>query len=48
MFLSRNGYTISTPLDEHESTFVSLAAGNLNREAFLAWVNEVVVRKSDR
>ena len=38
MFLSRNGHTIITTIDERESIFVSLAAGPLSRERFLAWV----------
>jgi hypothetical protein len=45
MFLSRNGYTILAPIDEREWVFVSLAAGELEREEFLAWVRNRVVRK---
>ena len=44
-FLSRNGHTINAPLDEHEATFLSLAAGTMNREEFLAWLEAVIVRK---
>ena len=44
-FLSRNGYTISGPLAEHESAFLRLAAGELDREAFLVWVRDRIVRK---
>ena len=46
MFLSRNGHTIIAPIDERESMFVSLAAGKLDRERFLAWVRGRIVRKS--
>ncbi len=45
MFLSRNDYTINAPVEEHEATFVNLASGTLDREALLAWLEEVVVRK---
>jgi prophage maintenance system killer protein len=45
MFLSRNGYTILASIDERERIFVSLAAGELEREEFLAWVRDRIVRK---
>jgi death on curing protein len=45
MFLSRNGYAIDAPLDEHESTFLKLAAGLLDREEFLDWIRDSLVRK---
>ena len=45
MFLSRNGHTINAPPDEHEATFVSLAAGTMDREELLAWLAGVIVRK---
>jgi death on curing protein len=45
MFLSRNGHTIEAPLDERESIFVQLASGQLDRDRFLAWVRERIVRK---
>ncbi len=46
-FLSRNGRTISGPLAEHESAFLRLAAGELDREAFLVWVRDRIVRKKE-
>ena len=46
MFLSRNDHTIIAPIDERESIFVSLAAGELDRERFVAWVRARTVRKS--
>jgi hypothetical protein len=46
MFLNRNDHTIITPIDERESIFVSLAAGELDRERFVAWVRARTVRKS--
>jgi death-on-curing protein len=45
-FSSRNGHTISGPQAEHESAFLRLAAGELEREAFLVWVRDRIVRKS--
>ena len=45
MFLSRNGHTIRAPLEEHEATFLSLAAGTVDREEFLAWLEGVILRK---
>jgi prophage maintenance system killer protein len=43
-FLSRNGHTISGPLAEHESAFLRLAAGELDREAFLVRARDRIVR----
>jgi death-on-curing protein len=40
MFLIRNGYIIDAPLAEHENTFLRLAAGELSRDEFLAWVRD--------
>jgi death-on-curing protein len=48
MFLRRNGYTINAPLEEHVSTFLGLAAGDLDREEFLAWIRERIVRRRAR
>ena len=45
MFLSRNGHTIIAPIDEREAIIVSLAAGELEREEFLAWIRGRIVRK---
>jgi death-on-curing protein len=45
-FLSRNGHTIDAPAGEHEATFLSLAAGTLDREEFLTWLRGVIVPKS--
>ncbi len=45
MFLSRNGYTIDAPIDEHEAIIVRLAAGEIGREEFLAWLESVIIRK---
>jgi len=45
MFLSRNGHTIAAPLDEHASVFLRLAAGELDREGFLAWVRNWIAQK---
>ena len=45
MFLSRNGFTIRASIDERETIFVSLAAGGLEREEFVAWVRNRIVCK---
>jgi death on curing protein len=45
MFLGRNGHTIAASLDEHASVFLRLAAGELDREGFLAWVNTWITVK---
>ena len=45
MFLSRNGYTILASIDERERVFVSLAAGELEREEYLTWVRGRIIRK---
>jgi death-on-curing protein len=45
MFLSRNGHTIAAPLEEHASVFQRLAAGELDRDGFLAWVRAWITRK---
>ena len=44
-FLSRNGHTVSGPLAEHESVFLRLAAGELDRESFVTWVHDRIIRK---
>jgi death on curing protein len=44
-FLSRNGHTIAGTVAEHESRFLRLAAGDLTRDGFLAWVRDRIVRK---
>jgi death-on-curing protein len=45
MFLSRNGHTIRASIDERESVFLRLAAGELDREGFLDWLRDRIVRK---
>lgn len=37
-FLLLNGFEIKVPVENAEQTFLSLAAGELTREAFLRWV----------
>jgi death on curing protein len=44
-FLSRNGHTMAGPLAEHESVFVRLAAGELDRDGFLTWVRDRIIRR---
>jgi death-on-curing protein len=45
MFLSRNGHAIEAPWEEQASVFERLAAGELSREGFVAWVRARVTRK---
>ena len=45
MFLSRNGHTIEASLDERESAFLRLAASEMEREEFVVWVHDRIVRK---
>jgi death-on-curing protein len=45
MFLSRNGHTIRSSIDERESVFLQLAAGQLDRETFVMWVHDRIIRK---
>jgi death on curing protein len=45
MFLSRNGHTVEAPIDERESIFLQLAAGDLDRDGFLAWIRDRIVPK---
>jgi death on curing protein len=44
-FLSRNDHTMTGSLAEHESTFLRLAAGELDRGDFLDWVRAQIIRK---
>jgi len=44
-FLSRNGHTIAGSLAEHVSIFLRLAAGDLDRDGFLAWVRDRIARR---
>jgi death-on-curing protein len=37
-FLILNGYEIQAPVDEQESMILRLAAGELDRAAFTAWL----------
>jgi death-on-curing protein len=45
MFLSRNGHVIEAPWEEQASVIERLAAGELSREGFLAWVRARITRK---
>jgi death-on-curing protein len=44
-FLSRNGHTIAGSEAEHQSQFLRLAAGELSRDGFQAWVRDRIVHK---
>ena len=37
VFLVLNGYEIEAPVDEQERVFLSLAAGEVEREEFTDW-----------
>lgn len=42
-----NGYEIEAPVDEQEHVVLCLAAGDMDREAFTAWLNSrVMVRRT--
>jgi death-on-curing protein len=38
VFLVLNGYEIEAPVDEQERVFLSLAAGEVERDAFADWI----------
>ena len=38
-----NGYEISAPVDDQERLFLSLAAGDVRREALATWIAEHMV-----
>jgi death on curing protein len=44
-FVSRNGHKIAGSLAQHQWVFLQLAAGEIDRETFVAWVRERIVRK---
>ncbi len=44
-FLSRNGHKVAGNLADHESIFLRLAAGELDREKLVGWIREWIVRK---
>lgn len=46
VFLVLNGYEIEASVDEQEQIFLSLAAGELEREAFAAWVRAHLTERS--
>ena len=46
-FLLLNGYEIEASVDDAERVILSLAAGSLTRERFLAWIREHVVARDD-
>lgn len=39
-FLMLNGYEISATVDEQEKTILQVAAGQLNKEEFTAWIEK--------
>ena len=46
VFLMLNGYEIEANVDEQERIIRDLAAGNLNREAFVSWLREHIVTEA--
>lgn len=46
LFLRRHGREIAADFDEQEQIILALAAGELDREAFTAWVRAHVVERS--
>jgi death-on-curing protein len=47
VFLLLNGYEIGASVDEQEQVVLQLAAGELDRKAFTAWVLRHVVERVD-
>ncbi len=45
VFLVLNGFEIAASVDEQESVMLPLAAGNLKREVFTAWLEKHVQRR---
>lgn len=43
VFLLLNGYEITATVDDQEALFLSLAAGEVSREALATWIAEHVV-----
>jgi death-on-curing protein len=46
VFLVLNGYEIEAPVDEQERVFLSLAAGEVERDAFADWVKTHLTERS--
>nr|WP_022836264.1 type II toxin-antitoxin system death-on-curing family toxin [Salisaeta longa] len=46
VFLVLNGYEIEAPVDEQERTLLSLAAGEIERDAFANWVKVHLTERS--
>jgi death on curing protein len=43
MFLLRNGHEIEASVEEQERVFLAVAAGEMDREAFAAWVRGAMI-----
>lgn len=43
-FLILNGFEINAPVDEQERIILNLAAGQMKRDAFIAWLNEHITK----
>lgn len=49
MFLVLKGFELEAPVDEQEQVILNVAAGEMRREAFTAWLEaHVVVRSMDQ
>lgn len=46
VFLVLNGYEIEAPVDEQERVFLSLAAGEVERDAFADWIKTHLTERS--
>jgi len=46
VFLVLNGYEIQAGIDEQEKIILDVAAGNLNREEFAAWLQGCVIESN--
>ena len=47
VFLILNGYEIDASVDEQERIILQLAAGELERKAFIEWLGVHVLRRED-
>jgi len=48
VFLILNGHEISGSVSEHEQVILSLAAGNLSRDAFGDWLRLHIVEQQNK
>jgi len=47
VFLMANGCELTGNIDEHETTILSVASGEMSRDQFAAWIKEHLIALSD-